>query len=64
MVVKHSKSLEYIYESLDNLTQFFSSVEGGNSDTKILSKVESILLKLEQELRLSTDKYKPQRKQS
>jgi hypothetical protein len=63
MVVKHSKSLEYIYESLDNLTQFFSSVEGGNSSTKTLSKVESVLLQLEQELRYTTT-YKPQRKEN
>jgi hypothetical protein len=61
MVVKHPKSLENIYDSLENLLQFFSSVEGGNSDSKVLSKTENVLLKLEQELRFST-KYKPKRK--
>lgn len=61
MVVKHSKCLENIYDSLENLLQFFSSVEGGNSNSKVLSKAECTLLKLEQELRFST-KYNPKRK--
>lgn len=61
MVVKHSKSLENIYEILDNLTQFFSSVEGGNSETRIISMAEHSLLKLDQELRLRTN-YKPEKK--
>lgn len=61
MVVKHSKCLENIYDSLENLLQFFSSIDGGNSDSKVLSKAENALLKLEQELRFST-KYKPKRK--
>ncbi len=61
MVVKHPKSLENIYDSLENLLQFFSSVEGGNSDQKVLAKAEYSLLKLEQELRYST-KYNPKRK--
>jgi hypothetical protein len=61
MVVKHSKTLENIYGSLDNLTQFFSSLEGGNSEHKVLTKTEAVLLNLENELRLTTN-YKPPRK--
>jgi hypothetical protein len=62
MVVKHPKSLENICGSLENLMSFFSSVEGGNSDPKIISMIESTLLKLESELSLSTNSYKTQRK--
>lgn len=62
MVVKHSKSLENIYDSLDNLMCFFSGIEGGNSDPKILSMAEATLLKLEREISLSTKNYKPQKK--
>ena len=64
MVVKHSKSLENIYESLDNLTQFFSSIEGGNSNPRIISMVEATLIKLERELHLETNNYRPARKQN
>lgn len=61
MVVKHSKCLENIYDSLENLLQYFSSIDGGNNDQKVLAMAEYSLLKLEQELRFST-KYKPKRK--
>lgn len=63
MVVKHSKCLENIYDSLENLTEFFSSLEGGSSEHKVLAKVESILLNLENELKLTTN-YKPPRKEN
>lgn len=63
MVVKRSKNLENIYDSLDNLMMFFSSVEGGNSDPKILAKVASVLLTLEQDLKVSTNNYRPPRKE-
>lgn len=63
MVVKHSKNLENIYDSLDNLMVFFSSVEGGNSDPKILTRVAYALMKIEEDLRLTTN-YKPPRKEN
>lgn len=63
MVVKHSRTLENIYDILDNLNQFFVSIEGGNSDHKVLAKVESILLNLETELRLTTN-YKKKKIES
>lgn len=59
MVVKHSKSLENIYDMLDNLTVFFSSIEGGNSNQKVLSTVENQLMKIDQELKISTSYKRP-----
>jgi len=63
MVVKHSRTLENIYDILDNLSEFFNSIEGGNSEHKVLTKTESVLLNLENELRLTTN-YKKKKIES
>jgi hypothetical protein len=62
MVVKSSKHLEGIYDSLENLLQYFSSVDCSHVSPSVLSLVQNTLLKLENELRLTTDNYKPHKR--
>lgn len=62
MVVKRPSCLEGIYESLENLLEYFSSSESKDVDIKVLTHVQSSLLVLEQELRIEA-KYNPKRKQ-
>lgn len=61
MVVKKSKSLENVYESLENLLEYFSSSCAKDLDQRTLSHVESVLLKVESELRVECN-YKSTRK--
>lgn len=62
MVVKRSKSLENIYESLENLLQYFSSIESADTEHRTVSSIESSLLKIESDLRISSN-YKPRKRQ-
>ena len=62
MVVKRPRCLEGIYESLENLLEYFSSAESKDVDLKTLKHVQSSLLVLENELRAEA-RYKPKRKQ-
>ena len=61
MVVKHSKSLENIYDSLERLLEFFASQSAENTDDRTLSMIEHDLVGMESRLRLFTD-YRPSRK--
>lgn len=62
MVVKNSKHLEGIYDSLENLLQYFSSIDSSNASPSVLGLVQCTLLKLENELRLATDNYRPNKR--
>lgn len=62
MVVKRSKHLENIYQSLENLEQYFTSVKCEKVDSRLMSFAESMLMKLESELRLNTSNYRPARR--
>lgn len=59
MVVKRSKHLENIYQSLENLEQYFTSVKCEKASDRVMSFVESTLLKVESELKLTTSNYRP-----
>jgi hypothetical protein len=61
MVLKHSRTLENIYDSLERLTEFFSTEKAGRADDKTLSMIEHDLVSVESRLKLFTD-YRPSRK--
>jgi hypothetical protein len=61
MVLKHNTTIENIYDSLERLTEFFSSETAGKADNKTLSMIEHDLVSVESRLKLFAN-YKPSRK--
>jgi len=61
-VVKKTKSLEGIYDSLENLLEFFSSSKAEDTDKTTLRLIEHDLICLEARLALFNNKFKPSKK--
>jgi hypothetical protein len=59
--MKHVRTIESIYDSLERLVEFFSSDTAGKADNKTLSMIEHDLVSVESRLKLYAD-YRPSRK--
>lgn len=52
MVVKHERSAADIRESLGRLLEFFSGTEAQKTDSLLLSRMESDLIRMESQLKM------------